>query len=57
MRHTMVCLIAQESYFSSNGAYFATASMDFAARLWCFERSRPLRIFADHPTGVDVCIL
>ena len=34
--------------------YFATASQDRTARLWNFEYTFPLRIFAGHLQDVDV---
>lgn len=39
---------------SSNGCYAATGSRDTTARLWSYERTFPLRIYAGHSQDVDV---
>jgi WD40 repeat protein len=40
--------------YSPVGHYFASASHDRTARVWCMERLHPLRILAGHLSDVDV---
>jgi transcription initiation factor TFIID subunit 5 len=40
--------------FAPLGHYFASASADRTARLWCTERGRPLRLLAGHHSDVSV---
>ena len=40
--------------FSPVGHYFASASHDRTARVWCMDRVQPLRIMAGHFSDVDV---
>lgn len=37
------------------GIYFASASRDRTARLWCSERIAAVRMFVGHLSDVDVC--
>lgn len=38
------------------GIYFATASRDRTARLWCCERVGAVRMFVGHVSDVDVSL-
>ena len=37
--------------------YFVSCSHDTMARLWTCDLTYPLRIFAGHTSGVNVCLL
>lgn len=49
---TNVCVVGARSPVD---VYFASASYDRTARLWATDLVYPLRIFAGHTAGVDVC--